>query len=65
MQKRDKEAGTLNHAAGQHGPALVLRPLVTRERLLKYADRDPEDAREFVRFIYESRRSETPARDLG
>ena len=45
--------------------SFTLRPPIRRERLLKHTDPDPRDAREFVKFIYESRRSEPPFRDLG
>jgi hypothetical protein len=59
MRKGNRGGGTLNQTVGHCGPAFVLRPPVTRERLLKYADPDPQDAREFVRFIYTLRWSHT------
>ncbi len=51
--------------AGSRGPAFTLRPPIRRQRLLKHTDPDPRDAREFVKFVYESRTNERLFRDLG
>ncbi len=63
MKKKTKGATAVTYERGALGR--FLKPPVTRERLLRHVDPDPEDAKDFVRFIYESRRSAKSSRELG